>query len=532
MSEPACRVLRTRRIFPADTAKQPTTTKLSILDASVVRFASCSAIWLYDRAEGADAHDPVVFERMEEALRHTLDGYPHYSGQLRYASKQLVEGDVNPRHVGRPVVVYGTAEDPGLELVVAEDGRELSAIVPSQQERSTVKKVWIATDFPQNEFLANTKLAFSTLADFEGLPGVAIQLTAFKCGGFAVSVKLAHCLSDATCLMQFVHSWAAQSRLLSGDDQSKAARIPVPLFDPRQLDQHANLAANSTSPDPERVSKARALPMHRYDWWASDAPGYPSWAAASSDATRPPTEELARLELSPSAFPPWPAWNMAAPVEHVQIRFQAEAIAKMKRAAEASLPESLNSQRVSRLDAALAHIWILVNRARQLEMSEEEVYMDITLGLRARVEPPLPETFVGSPILLAYIAKTGSEASTATIGSIAGSIRQTMSQFTPDAVSAYIHDAAHEVSPQRLWQSFLGSRHTLVTSWVRARAYEVDFCATGQLARYVQGVMPRLDGLVQVMDIAETGDFDISVCLEKDTLKRLIQDPMLKAYGI
>ncbi|OTA89495.1 hypothetical protein M434DRAFT_398543 [Hypoxylon sp. CO27-5] len=528
---PCCVRRMTKRIYPAKAPQRTTITKLSILDASVARFAPCSTIWLYDRTEKADARNPVVFERLEEALRRTLNEYPHYSGQLRWATKELVQEDVNPRYVGRPIVVYGSDEDPGVELIIAEDSRELSDVVPSQEERLTAKQIWNATDFPQHELQANTQLAFSNLAEFEGLPGVAIQLTAFKCGGYAVSVKLAHCLSDALCLMHFAHVWATQSRILFGEDQSGAA-CSAPLFDPSRLDQYADLSTTGTSPDPDKINKARNLPMHRYDWWAIDAPGYPDWAAASSSGTKPPAEELARLELSPSTFPPWPTWNMIAPVEHVQIRFKAEAISKMKKTAEGSLPESLKGQRVSRLDAALAHIWILINRARRLENTQNQVYLDITLGVRGRVNPPLPDTFVGSPILLGYVAKTGSEASTATIGAIAGSIRQTMSQFTPDAVAAYIHDVAHEVSPQRLWQAFLGSRHTLVTSWVRARAYEVDFCATQQLARYVQGVMPRMDGLVQVIDIADTGDFDISVCLEKETMQRFIQDTMLNVYDL
>ncbi|KAI0139141.1 transferase family protein [Hypoxylon sp. NC0597] len=530
-----CHVRRTtKRIFPTTTPQRTMITKLSILDASVARFAPCSAIWLYDRTDKADARDAVVFERLEEALRRTLDDYPHFSGQLRWATKELVQEHANPRHVGRPIVVYGSAEDPGVELTITEDSRKLSDIVPSQEDRLTTKQIWNATDFPQHELQANTQLAFSNLAEFEGLPGVAIQLTAFECGGYAVSVKLAHCLSDALCLMQFAHAWAAQSRRLFREDQSGAV-CWTPLFDPSLLDQYANLSTTSTTGtdgDPEKFKKARSLPMHRYDWWATDAPSYPHWAAASSNGTKPPPEELARLELSPSTYPPWPTWNMTAPVGHVQIRFKADAISKMKQAAESSLPEYLNGQRISRLDAALAHIWILINRARRLENTQDQVYLDITLGVRGRLDPPLPDTFVGSPIILGYVTKTGSKASTSAIGAIAGSIRQTMSLFTPDAVAAYIHDVAYEVSPQRLWQAFLGSRHTLVTSWVRARAYEVDFCATQQLARYVQGVMPRMDGLVQVIDIADTGDFDISVCLEKETLQRFIQDPILKVYGL
>ncbi|RYO83098.1 hypothetical protein DL764_009504 [Monosporascus ibericus] len=134
---------------------------------------------------------------------------------------------------------------------------------------------------------------------------------------------------------------------------------------------------------------------------------------------------------------------MAAPVVHVQIRLAVEELARMKEAAEASLPEALVGQRISRVDAALAHIWILINRARRHRNTQDQL---------RRLSDPAGDT-----------ETPGAKSSTVGIGAIAGSIRQTMSKSTPDAVSAYLHDAAHEVSPQRLWQAFLGSRHTLVT---------------------------------------------------------------------
>lgn len=51
-----------------------------------------------------------------------------------------------------------------------------------------------------------------------------------------------------------------------------------------------------------------------------------------------------------------------------------------------------------------------------------------------------------------------------------------MLRFTPEAMGTMLHDVAHEVSPQRLWQAFLGTQHTLVTSWLRFHVYQVDFC--------------------------------------------------------
>jgi len=32
------------------------------------------------------------------------------------------------------------------------------------------------------------------------------------------------------------------------------------------------------------------------------------------------------------------------------------------------------------------------------------------------------------------------------------------------------------------------------------------------------------------MDIADTGDFDVSLALQKDTMQSLLDDPMLRAY--
>ncbi|GAP91899.1 putative transferase family protein [Rosellinia necatrix] len=527
------RVRLIKRIFPSKPPQQITVTQLSIADATVARFSTCGAIWFYDKADGFDANEPLVFKHLESALLETLSDYPHYAGQLQWATQQHVEGTNNPRYVGRPIVTYGSSDDPGVELVVVEDRRELSTLVPSVVERSTSKRIWDASSLCQSEFLPATKLAFSSLAEYIDLPAVAAQLTAFKCGGFAVSLKMAHCLSDATCLLQFIHCWAGLTQQRFNTNRTRTAQgthtQSRALFNPRMLDAHANLSPNVTTPDAERIHRARSLPMHRFNWWATDAPGYPSWATASSNVTKPPPGDSSWTQLSPATDPPWPTWDLSAAVEHMQIHFTKAEVDRIKIAAIDTLPDDLQGQNVSRQDALLAHLWILINRARNLENLQDQVYLDISLGIRNRVSPPLPDSFVGSPLLLAFVAKTGVHATNATIGTIAGSIRQMLSRFTAQAVSDYLYEAAHEVSPQRIWQSFLGSRHVLVTSWARAQAYEVDFRGTGP-ARYVQTQMPLMDGLLQLMDVARTGDFDVSLALEKGAMERLLSDPMLRAY--
>ncbi|KAK2015886.1 transferase [Colletotrichum eremochloae] len=522
----------TQRVFPQRRSDSLTTSRLSVIDATVARFTPTAAIWLYDKPKTENISPQDRSNSISHALSQTLVDYPHFAGQIQWATKDLVKDDIVPRHLGRPVVVHGTSDDPGVELVVVNYDMDLDCVVPSRDERAAHLKQWNASGFPQSDFLPPTKIALMSLNAIKGLPAMAVQLTAFRCGGFGISAKISHPLADATALANFMHLWAARSRiLLGGKVEPGYLESLKPIFIPSQLDQVAGLRRGSP-PDPEKVAKARSLPMHRFDWWAEDAPGYPAAVKPSSQATMPPPDELRTAELSPSTFPPWKTWNMGAPVDHVQIRFTADELIRMKDAAQASLPDSLKSLRISRLDATLGHIWTLMNRARGHQGHGESVYMNITLGLRSRVSPPLPGNFVGSPVLLGYIEKTGDEAASEELGSTAGAIRQMMSRFTPDAVAAYIHDAAHEVSPQRLWQAFVGSHHTLVTSWVRAKAYEVDFLGTGDLARYVQGVMPKIDGLVQVMDVADTGDFDVSLCMEHDAMGRLLKDPLLRRYDI
>lgn len=533
------RVISRQRVFPATglPAEQATATRLSIVDASIARFSTCAAVWLYN-SRGMSQDSTVHHDRLQQTLRQTLDDYRHFAGQLRWATKDDIKpGHPNSRHVGRPLVSYGTPTDPGLELVYAEFDQSLGEVVPSAQDRRTARKTWVATDFPQDELLPRCKLAFnSSLAEFEGLPGAAVQLTRFSCGGWAVGVMMSHCLADAVCLLRFVHAWAERSRVFVAG--GGPIRLPKPVFEPGLLDQHAGLTG-SPEPDPEKVALARSLPMHRYDWWATNAPGYPAWATASSDATKPKPDDHEGMRLSPSTFPPWPTWDISAPVEHVQIRFGADEVARIKQAAQATLPGQQQQHQnppISRLDALLAHLWILINRARGHHATQEQVYLDITLGLRGRVSPPLPDSFAGSPILLGHVSQRGSDVAGVDgtgLGAIALEIRRMMALFTPEAVAAYLHDAAYEVSPQRLWQAFLGERHTLVTSWVRAGTYEVDFCGGDGRTKpvYVQGKMPRMDGILQVMDVGEeTGDFDVSLCLGRGPMGRLLADDLLRKY--
>lgn len=533
---PGPKILSSHQILPS-TPPPPAgliTTPLSIADAITARFSICGAIWFYDASPPTDDDTAPLVTRLEQSLSQTLNGYRHFAGQLRWSTPNDASILPGPQTLGRPIITYNTPTDPGVEFTHAFESRNLSSVIPTSGEREGGKKVWIATDFKQDELLPSCPLAFYPDADvFEGLPVVSAQLTQFACGGWAVGVRMTHCLGDAICLVAFVKAWAERTvrAAAAGGKDGIGGGItnnPQCIFDPALLDRHAGVTANQ-QPEGEKITLSRSLPMHRYDWWDADAPGMPAWARNEALATRPDAQTLAGLKLSPATPPPWSTWDVSAPVDHVQIRITADEMRQLKEAAQLGLPEGAF---VSRLDALIAHLWIAINRARGLQdLRDENVFLNVTLGLRSRVSPPLPDTFAGSPLLLGHIGRTGADvcSSSSSLGSIALELRNMMSKFTPESVSAYLHDAAHEISPQRLWQAFLGSRQTGVTSWTKTGAYEVDFGAGRP--QYVQARMPRLDGQLQIMDLGESGDHEVSLCLEKETMEKMLGEETFWAWG-
>jgi len=254
------------------------------------------------------------------------------------------------------------------------------------------------------------------------------------------------------------------------------------IFDPQSLDSFAAGDIDAFSPDPSIITKARSLPQHRYDWHLQ-VQGQP-WS------TYTPADFGTSLTLSPSTPIPWDQWDTKAAVSHRVLYLSPQEIQDIYSFAT---PSSVTPLKISKHDALLAHIWSRITLARQIP-ENTIVYLDMTFGLRPRVSPPLPDSFLGSPITHAAIPYTVSS-TPASISSLAQMIRKTLAIFTPEAVANHLHDVAFEVAPQRLWRACLGREHVSLTTWVHAGVYEVDFGGGGP--RYVEAVMPNCDGQVR-----------------------------------
>lgn len=538
------RVLSTTRVFPQKPPSGVSHVSLSIIDATVTNFAPSGAVWFFPPASPSSATSP---ESLKYALEVTLNAYPHLSGRLHWAPYRA-HGSHTERW-GRLMVSHGEgrARDPGVEFVVGVSDVTLASIVPSPQERTKNDGVWDASQAPLEELLPSTTLApaFSpTSAEkdeetWADAPCLAVQVTTFKCGGRAIALQAAHPIADAMALSFVVKDWAANAKALKDIDSQNssegiAAIVPPPCFNPALLDRCGAGDIETPQPDLELVKIARALPSHRYDWWDSSASQCP-WD--STAATVPTALQAKPMLLTDDAGEPmpWKDWDVALPVAHYIIHFSQAEVRTMWEA----VPTDLQA---SKHDALIAHVWACINRARGLADDEENVHLDITLGLRARLSPPVPDKFMGSPIILADVSASGREASLGEPTAVVKKIKSTIALFTSEKISAHLHDKLHVASPQRIWQTFQGKRHIILTSWVHTGVHEVDFGDGPPL--YVEAVMPPCDGCVQVMEAAPrvkndengaksswwAGGVDMSVHLEQTAMERLLKEPLLRRY--
>jgi hypothetical protein len=510
-------IVESTRLFPAQ-KPTPSLTPLSILDATVVRFAPTGAIWIFNKP---NVDQRTLIDHLRTSFIDTLSRFPQWAGQLQWAPNNP-NGNHTERF-NRPLVRYGTDADPGVEWTVVELPILIHEVVPTAEERASSTAgsrsgAWTGGDFNQNLFISSNPLALANLRDYAGLPGMQVQVTLLRDGAYAIGVKMAHCLADAQTLMVFVHLWSINSQK-KFSPRREPPTMDEPVFDPTLLDSCAG--GNIDGPDRDQLltDAARSLPLHRYSWWDTADEGYPQVLIPTTENSKPPAEQLDHTKVSPSKPAPWLSWDLSRPVGYTLLHFTAQELAELRSLA---LADTGSRDDISRLDALLAHLWTSINRARGFANSSKPVYLNLSLGARSRVSPALPDAFIGSPLFLTHIGAPGSWACQETLGKTASRIRDTMSQFTPDALKAMLHDAAFEISPQRLWQGFLGSEHTLVTSWLRLRLYDVDFVGDDQ-PRYVHAIMPKMDGCLQVMD-SVVGDrgMDVALYLDKEAMANLL----------
>ncbi|KAL7418915.1 hypothetical protein Q5752_006599 [Cryptotrichosporon argae] len=495
------------RVYPA-TPVPRTALPLSIADSACADFAPCGAVWLFPIP--AASRKSGLADGLVNSLRHTLVAFPQFTGTLRYPT-QSDNGPAHAKRHARVWVSYGEPpSDPGAEVHLSSSNETLAALV----SRARVDPTALAALYAPNTLVGLPHKAG---------PPLVVRITTMV-EGLALGVKMHHSLADAQTLCAFMADWGAVHCALA---VGRAQRVPPRRLDPALLDAHA--AAPSGEMDDALNAVALGLPQIRLDFWAKpDSPRPPFWHAPEGPDEHTDALDAARGRKR-GAPVPWAEWEWSAPVKDRVFTVSPAQVERIYQAAAG--PGGDEAARTSRLDVLLGHIWRLIVAARQVP--DGDVYLDMSVGLRARVAPALAPDFLGSPIVNASARLPVVELvppMAAWTASAAQAVRQTVAAFTPTTVPALLHRMAHALDPAREWNCFPGKRHVMVTSWIGAGAGAVDF---GHGCAHVEADMPACDGLVILLDVeAVGGDHKaarwyangarVRVILQDDVMDRLV----------
>jgi hypothetical protein len=427
-------VTSTCNVFSESTQGHTNTVPLSIIDSTVSGFARCAGIWYYDPP--SSPKESLSASHLRDALSKTLNYYPQLCGKVYFAKSQPNNGHTN--RYRRAQVTYNAPTDVGIPFVVATSPIILADFIPSTASRKASLKAWDVSQLPSDELLPPTSLALSSDSTPADAPNVIIQITTFACGSTSIAVEFTHSLADAHAMSVYVKDWASTSQAILAGEQ-----LPIlsPVFNPQLLDSAAAGDIDADASDSALQEQARSLPFHRFDWY-KQVPGQP-WPLQV-----PPDFDHSQ-KLSPTNPIPWADWDVEAPALQRILHFSAEELENIY----AQTISQDSECKISKHDALLAHLWTRINAAR-LNSPETQTYLNMTFGIRPRLSPPLPDNFLGSPILIAAISSPPSSYSAPEgnlLSETAKQIRKTLRLFTPSAIAAQLHDAAFEYSQQRIW---------------------------------------------------------------------------------
>ncbi|GJN89925.1 hypothetical protein Rhopal_002914-T1 [Rhodotorula paludigena] len=515
------------RIHPSLAPSEPTSTALSIVDTACSDFFSFSAAKLY-AAPPAGSTDPFQPALLSRSLAHILSAYPHWAGSLRL-SRPEDKGSAYQKRFGRVWVDYASPRDPGVDLVYRERSEELAPLLPP----STPRELYSAATLADADIYPPGEVVVRLRPEVVPGPAFAIRFTRFSCGGVAIGFRISHTIADATSLNQFCIDWADEHRVLVETGSLEHHKLPVRPFDPAAVDAHALGDLDAASADEELEREYARVPRTAMDLWLNPESHPPGTVNSSA----PPDSLLPHLDpaqLAPRGQPaPWHTWDVSAPVALQTVALSPADLARIYSHARASAPPGT---RVTAHDALVAHFWRLSMRARS-HSPESDTPLSLTpaIGVRARLDPPLPPDAVGSLFLLFSGRTTAREIlSAGGLGAAAGAIRSSINSATPRALGVVLHHLAHEVDPIRVRPSFCGDEHLSMSTWIGAGSYDADFGSGAPV--YAEGVLPAVDNMLLFEDVA--GDRSakwhergarVKLALREDVMGRVLADPEL--YG-
>lgn len=206
------------------------------------------------------------------------------------------------------------------------------------------------------------------------------------------------------------------------------------------------------------------------------------------------------------------------PLQQRVFHFSKEKIEELK----AKANDEMGTTNISSFQALLGHIWVSVTRSRHLKPDQEIDYW-IATGLRPRMQPRLPEHYLGNAIINQLVKSTAGELLQRGSSWAALEINKVIASLTPAEVRKFLED--WEKSPLLIIVGpvILSSILMQAASSPRFDVYGNDF-GWGRPLAVRSGPEIKFDGKLTMFPGVEEGSIDFEACLLPETLLAMVED--------
>lgn len=185
--------------------------------------------------------------------------------------------------------------------------------------------------------------------------------------------------------------------------------------------------------------------------------------------------------------------------------------------------EEAANQKISSLQALLAHIWRTVSRSQGLD-ANNDVHLVIAIGTRGRTEPALPTHYFGNAVYFAKGSLKCEDILTEDgLGRAACQLNKLVSMQTASVVEDFIR-SWNENPTLLCLDTNVGSNTLATSSSPKFDVYGTDF-GWGRPVAVRSGGAHKVKGKITLFAGAENdGSVDVEVCLPSETMKAFKRD--------
>ncbi|XP_071721855.1 uncharacterized acetyltransferase At3g50280-like [Rutidosis leptorrhynchoides] len=207
------------------------------------------------------------------------------------------------------------------------------------------------------------------------------------------------------------------------------------------------------------------------------------------------------------------------PLKERVFHFRKESIARLKAKANAEV----GSEKISSLQALLAHLWRAVIRSQHangMVKPDQETHYRFLIGARARLQE-LPERYFGNAVQAGTVTLKAKQVIKNGLGFIAWKMNKMVSEHTEAKMKDYFKNWVE--NPKLLTLSNMTTNALVTSSSPRFDVYGNDF-GWGRPLAVQSGGGNKSDGKITVFQGIEEGSIDIEACLSPYVLETMAND--------